>query len=148
MSTLNVTRRAFYSTILATVLAACGVVVSLGAFAQAPPTAAPEANLSGRYLCLLKGTQNNGAGDDEGVIVITQNASGLAITAGPTADQQLVAEQIKRAGNTLTFDLKTPAEVPTVMKFDLTIADRQLTGKVTRIRDGEQMTVVIEGTRQ
>ena len=85
---------------------------------------------------------------DGGMILIRREGGTLLVTAGPNADQQFVAEKVASVDDGLTFELSLPGDTVRTMQFDVRIKGRQMTGKVTMIRDGESRTGTLAFEKQ
>ena len=105
-------------------------------------------DLSGTYTGTLKAETPNGSSDGTGTIILKQTAESLAITAGPQPDRQHPATKVQRDGNRIQFELVPPGDGPQVMKFDVTINEGKLTGKVTMTRGEETRTGQLDLVKQ
>jgi hypothetical protein len=107
-----------------------------------PPAAPVAPDLVGTWT----GTLTPDAPDesaDQGMIVVRREGETLRVTAGPSAEQQFAAEKVASSPGTLAFELSLPGDTVRIMQFDLRINDRQMTGKVTMMRDGQSRTGVL-----
>ena len=113
----------------------------------APPGAVAAPDLIGTWT----GTLTPEAPDesaDGGMIVIRREGETLLVTAGPNADQQFAAEKVANVDDGLRFELSLPGDTVRIMQFDVRIKGRQMTGKVTMIRDGESRTGTLAFAKQ
>jgi hypothetical protein len=88
-------------------------------------------NIAGTYSGSLKIETPDGKRDSSGTVIVKQDGDALTITAGPNADQQQPASNIERTGGALKFEV-VPPDGNGVIRFNVTIKESKLTGKMTR----------------
>jgi hypothetical protein len=108
--------------------------------------ASSGANLSGTYAGHL---QPEGGGDPiPGRIVVVDRGTSLDITLGASVDEMFAASNVRRSGNTLTFDADAPGDTPNHLTFDVTLTGDTLSGAVVQQRDGQTRKARLTFARQ
>ncbi len=97
-------------------------------------------DLSGTYTGIMKADTPDGPREERGTIVLKQSGEKLAVTAGPSAEEQYSAAKVERNGELLRFEVTPPGEPVKVLQFDVIVRAGKIAGKV-RSNSGNQSTV-------
>lgn len=104
--------------------------------------------LSNSYSGAIKVEAGAGSRTVKGVIVIKDSNGELTVSAGPNSGEQYPAQSVQRDGNTLKFEVIAGSERPRTLKFDLTVKDDTLSGKIILEREGQTQTGMLEFKKQ
>jgi hypothetical protein len=128
-------------------LLASALVLAVTLTAAATPAATQTAaTLSGTFAGRL--TPEGGGDPIDGRIVIVERGEAVEVMLGPSADEMMPATNVKRTGQTLTFEADAPSDTPNHLVFEVTIAGDTLTGALTQTRDGQTRTARLAFIRQ
>lgn len=111
------------------------------------PLTAPPPDLSGTY----EGTFTPDAPGEfpsSGTIIVRRDGDRLVVTAGPDVERQFPSEKLEREGNVMRFEVSPPGEVVRVLRFDVRIEDRMMSGTAILMRDEQKTSGRLEFTRQ
>ena len=124
---------------------ACALLVVTAAAAQtAAPSAAPA--VAGTYSGDL--TPDDGTPGGKGVIVFSERGDALEVKLGESLEQLLDGTNVRRNGQTFSFEVDVPGPEPNHLAFEVSVAGQAMTGKVTQTRDGRTRTAKVTFTRQ
>jgi hypothetical protein len=105
-------------------------------------------DLSGTYSGIMKAGTPEGPREERGTIVIKQSGEKLAVTAGPTAEEQYPAAKVERNGELLGFEVTPPGEPVKTLRFEVTVRAGKIAGKVSSSSGGQSLDAQIEFTKQ
>jgi hypothetical protein len=86
-----------------------------------------------------------GGGEHPALLVLKQDGVKLTGTAGPDASEQIPIENGKAENGSLTFQISKDS---TIMKFTLKHEGDEITGDITREREGETQTAKLSVKRE
>jgi len=73
-----------------------------------------------------------------GTIIIRRDGDNLVVTGGPDTETQHPSTKVARTDGGLTFEIHVGAESLSVLRFDLKISGREMTGTIVALRDGTE----------
>lgn len=106
--------------------------------------AGPSGNYSGSLII----TTPDGNQDLRATVMIKQAGDTVTVSAGPDADQQAPARNVKLDGDQLTFQVQPPNPGAPPWTFTLKVEQKRLTGTMTATKDGETRTGKVDLAKQ
>jgi len=101
----------------------------------AAPAQETQTDITGTYGGAITSDSPGGL-PDHGTIVIRRDQDNLVVTGGPDSGTQYPAANVVRTADGLTFEIAIEGERPVVLRFDLKISAREMSGAVSGLRDG------------
>jgi hypothetical protein len=103
------------------------------------------ADATGRWTGTLTASTPDGSQQPSALLVLKQDGVKLTGTAGPDASEQIAIENGKAENGSLYFEL---SKENAIMKFTLKHEDDEITGDITREREGQTQTAKLAVKRE
>ena len=87
-------------------------------------------SISGTYVGAAKTEMPDGVREASFTIVVKEDGEKLLVTGAPTGTSQLPAKKLGRSGNLLKFEITPPYRGEEPVKFDVSVKNGKLTGKM------------------